>query len=159
MIEIDVVAASDLWSPLGDLGDLARPAVEAAFAVAPQAPPQPVELTLLFTDDAAMRALNRTWRGEDKPTDVLSFPAPAPAGPQAFRPLGDIAFAFETVSREAEAERKSLAQHAAHLIVHGVLHLLGYDHETEAGAEMMERLEIEALARLGIADPYRDLAA
>ena len=82
-----------------------------------------------------MRALNRDWRGKDKPTNVLSFPAPPPPGAPGPRHLGDIVLAYETLAREAAAEGKALADHAAHLVVHGVLHLLGYDHEAEAEAE------------------------
>ena len=92
-------------------------------------------------------------------TNVLSFPANPPPGTPGRQPLGDVALAFGTVAREAESESKTLADHATHLIVHGVLHLLGYDHETEAEAEIMEALEVETLARLGIADPYREMAA
>jgi probable rRNA maturation factor len=159
MIEIDVAVEADVWSRLDDAEALARRAVEAALKVAPDAPAGPVGIALLLADDAAVRELNRAWRGQDKPTNVLSFPAAAPPGAPAPHPLGDVVLAYETVAREAEIEGKVLADHATHLIVHGVLHLLGYDHETEAGAEVMETLEIRILARLGIADPYRDLAA
>ena len=159
MIALDLAAGSERWAALGDVEALARRAVEAALTVARNPPRQEAEISLLLGDDEAVRALNRAWRGKDKATNVLSFPAnphPGMPGPQ---PLGDIALAFETVAREAEIEGKTLADHAAHLIVHGVLHLLGYDHETEAEAEIMEALEVEALARLGIADPYREMAA
>ncbi len=156
MIAIGIVAESKLWSALGDPQALARPAVEAALTVARRVPTEPAEVTLLLADDSAVQALNRAWRGQATPTNVLSFPAPA--GPGSPRHLGDIALAYETVAREAAAEGKALADHATHLIVHGVLHLLGYDHDEEADAEAMETLEIEALARLGIADPYRDAA-
>jgi probable rRNA maturation factor len=116
-------------------------------------------VSLLLTDDAGMRELNRAWREIDRPTNVLSFPGSGTPGADGVRHLGDIALAFDTVAREAEAEGKSLAHHLAHLIVHGVLHCLGHDHEADAEAQTMEALEIEALARLGIADPYRDMAA
>ncbi len=159
MIDLDIAVESDLWSALGDGEALARRAVEAALALALGGPAGPVAVSVLFADDAAVRELNRTWRGEDKPTNVLSFPALQPAGAPGPRALGDLALAFETLAREAQAEGKPLADHAAHLIVHGVLHLVGYDHQTEAQAEAMEALEVEALARLGIANPYRDLAA
>lgn len=158
MIEIDLAVESERWSDLAGIDSLARDAVQAALAVDSHAPAEDLEISLLLADDAAVRELNRAWRGKDKPTNVLSFPAnPAPGqpGPQ---PLGDVALAFETLAREAEAEGKTLADHAAHLIVHGVLHLLGYDHETDAEAEDMEALEIKALARLGIANPYREVA-
>ena len=113
----------------------------------------------MLTDDAQIQELNRNWRGKDKPTNVLSFPAPEQPGATGPRHLGDIALAYETLVRESEEESKELAHHFAHLIVHGVLHLLGYDHEVEAEAEIMEGLEVKALATLGIADPYRDMAA
>ena len=160
MIALDLAATSERWAALGDVEALARRAVEAALAVARNPPRQEdVELSLLLADDEAVRALNRAWRGKDKATNVLSFPANPHPGMPGRQPLGDVALAFGTVAREAESEGKTLADHATHLIVHGVLHLLGYDHETEAEAEIMEALEVEALARLGIADPYREMAA
>ena len=159
MIELDVMAGPGDWARIADIEGLARRAVEAALAVAGEAPRSPAELSLLLTDDAAVRELNRTWRGLDKPTNVLSFPGSGRASPDGVFHLGDIALAHETVAAEAAGEGKSLADHLTHLIVHGTLHLLGHDHERDADAETMEALEIEALARLGIADPYRDMAA
>jgi probable rRNA maturation factor len=106
-------------------------------------------VTILLSTSAKLRALNRRFRGKDKPTNVLSF-APEDDGAS----LGDIALAFRTVRTEARAQKKNLADHAAHLAMHGVLHLLGYDHEKSSDAERMETLEIALLARLGIADPY-----
>jgi probable rRNA maturation factor len=104
-------------------------------------------------DDARVQALNKLWRGLDKPTNVLSFPAPdSPSGPA--RMLGDIAISYQTAAREAAAEGKTLADHIAHLSVHGFLHLLGYDHESDEDAEEMEGLERVILARIGISDPY-----
>ncbi len=111
------------------------------------------ELSLLFTDDAEIGGLNADWRGKPKPTNVLSFPAAMMPGADA-PPLGDIAFGYETVRREAEEADLTMADHISHLFVHGLLHLLGYDHEVTAEAEAMERLEVAILARLGIADPY-----
>ncbi len=117
--------------------------------------------SLLFTGDAEVHALNREWRGKDKPTNVLSFPmlergdlaALNPDGPPEL--LGDIALAFETCAREAAEKAIALEHHAAHLIVHGLLHLAGHDHETcAADAEAMEALEIKALAHMGIGNPY-----
>lgn len=107
-------------------------------------------LAILLSGDEALRRLNREFRGLDKPTDVLSFPAPP--NPEAY--LGDIAIAYGMTAREARKAGKNFADHAAHLAVHGVLHLLGYDHATASGAEIMEPLETEILAELGIADPY-----
>jgi probable rRNA maturation factor len=101
-----------------------------------------------LADDALQRRLNRDFRGRDKSANVLSFEG-APAS------LGDVVLALETVASEAESQGKSLADHVAHLVVHGVLHLMGYEHRTSAQARRMERLEIAILAGLGIADPYR----
>ena len=111
------------------------------------------ELSVMLTDDSAIQAINAQWRHKDMPTNVLSFPAPAPM-PGAPRLLGDIVIAHETTQREAEAEGKPFADHLGHLAVHGFLHLLGYDHESDDEAEAMERLERDILARLGIPDPY-----
>jgi probable rRNA maturation factor len=155
---VDVVIEAEGWRNLPEVEALVTRAAAAALA-RPTGAPGPVTVTVLLGDDAAVRDLNRRFRGKDRPTNVLSFPAGGGPAPGAPRHLGDIALAFETVAREAEAERKTLADHAAHLIVHGVLHLLGHDHETEADAEAMESAEVAILARLGIADPYGDLAA
>lgn len=111
------------------------------------------ELSVVLTDDASIRAINAQWRQKDEPTNVLSFPAP-PATPGAPRLLGDIVIAHETTAREAKAEGKPFADHLGHLAVHGFLHLLGYDHESDADAEVMERLERAILAKLGVPDPY-----
>lgn len=107
----------------------------------------PGEVTLLLADDAFMRRLNHTYRGKDKPTNVLSFEGEG-------EHLGDIVLAFETIEREAREQQKSFHDHAVHLTVHGVLHLLGHDHENEKDAEAMERLEIKILKKLGISNPY-----
>ena len=111
-------------------------------------------LAVLLTDDAAIRKLNAQWRGLDKATNVLSFPAPRSQARGAPAPLGDIAIARETTAREAKDERKPFADHLAHLAVHGFLHLLGYDHESDGQAETMEQLERAVLASLGVPDPY-----
>jgi probable rRNA maturation factor len=137
---------------------LAQKAASAALAVTYEANGE-FEASVMLTNDAQIQELNRTWRNKDKPTNVLSFPSPEQPGATGPRYLGDIALAYETLVRESEDESKELAHHFAHLIVHGVLHLLGYDHEVEAEAEIMEALEVKALATLGIADPYRDMAA
>jgi probable rRNA maturation factor len=119
-----------------------------------------IELSIVLTDDAEIRALNRDWRGQDKPTNVLSFPqmsfgdgeAPAPDAPAL---LGDVVIALETCQREVAAgDAASLADHLSHLVVHGVLHLLGHDHENDAEAEEMERRETALLKQLGVPDPY-----
>jgi probable rRNA maturation factor len=114
------------------------------------------EISFVLTDDKRMRALNRTYRGKDKPTNVLSFAALDTDRPKSAMPwlLGDVVLASGAIAREAKAQRKSLDHHLSHLAVHGVLHLLGYDHEQETDAEAMEALEIAALAGMGIANPY-----
>lgn len=114
------------------------------------------ELAVVLADNRLSRRLNRTWRGKDKPTNVLSFPAlDSEAGPKdAPRLLGDVVLAGGVVAAEAEAQGKRLSAHLAHLVVHGVLHLLGYDHERERDAQRMEALEIRILRRLGVANPY-----
>ena len=118
------------------------------------------ELAVMLTDDAGIRTLNSNWRGIDKPTNVLSFPALQPTGAggpdDAPRMLGDIAIAYETTRQEADDEQKPFDHHLSHLAIHGFLHLMGYDHETDDDAEAMEGLEQEILAQLGIPDPYAD---
>jgi len=155
-LELDIAVEAGAWPEA--MEDLARRAFTAALGLAPDAPPGPVAVSLLLTDDAGIRALNRQWRGQDKPTNVLSFPAPSHPAPGP-RLIGDVALGYETVRREAVAEAKPLEDHVAHLAVHGALHLVGYDHELEGQAEIMEALEVKALASLGIADPYRGMAA
>ncbi len=118
------------------------------------------EISLLFTNDDAIQILNREYRGKDKPTNVLSFPQhEGDADPTLLIPgepehIGDIILAFETIQREALEQNKSLRDHLCHMIVHGTLHLLGYDHEDDGEAEEMEALEIEILSGQGIKNPY-----
>jgi probable rRNA maturation factor len=118
------------------------------------------ELAVMLTDDDGIRTLNQNWRGIDKATNVLSFPALQPTGAvgpdDAPRMLGDIAIAYQTTRREADEEQKPFDHHLSHLAVHGFLHLIGYDHENDGEAEAMESLEREILAQLGIPDPYAD---
>jgi probable rRNA maturation factor len=153
----EVLVAADCWQGEADAEAIVQRAIAAA-AAAVEADTGGAELAVMLTDDAGIRALNRDWRGIDKPTNVLSFPAApaerAPAADGAPRMLGDIAIAFETTRTEAEAEHKPLGHHLSHLAVHGFLHLIGYDHETDDDAEVMEGLERDILARLGIPDPY-----
>ena len=131
--------------------DLAETAAEAALAALPE--PAEGDLVVLLTNDAEVRDLNARYRGKDQPTNVLSFPA----GPNPHGHLGDVALALEVCQAEARAQGKPLADHLRHLVAHGVLHLVGYDHQAEAEAETMEALERAILAGLGVPDPYRDL--
>jgi len=151
----DILVSAPCWQQEADCEAVVRRAIDAAAATA-DAGTAGAEVAVMLTDDAGLRSLNRDWRAIDKPTNVLSFPAPPTpgAGAGAPRQLGDIAIAFETTRREAEAEGKPFAHHLSHLAVHGFLHLCGYDHETDADAETMEGLERDILARLGIPDPY-----
>jgi probable rRNA maturation factor len=145
---IDIVIDSPLWRNEPDAAAVIRRTIGAAAEMTDEIS-QPSELAVMLCDDAAMRELNTRWRRRPEPTNVLSFPA---AG--RTEALGDIAIAYETTAREAEAEDKAFADHLAHLAVHGFLHLLGYDHQSDTEAAAMERLEAAILARLGVADPY-----
>jgi len=143
------------WNDIPGLEGLVHGAVCAALAAA-GADEAAHETAILLTDDDTVAQLNADWRGKTGPTNVLSFPAasdlPLPPGEAA--PLGDIALAAGVIAREARDQGKTLPQHTTHLIIHGVLHLLGYDHEDEAEAREMEGLETEILKGLGISDPY-----
>lgn len=146
------VQAGD-WPDEAALTRLVDRAVSAAFAETAAAGPS--ELSIVFSDDAHIRTLNAGWRGKDKATNVLSFPVfPFPRGGKLPPMLGDIVLAAETVAREAALEDKPFENHITHLVIHGLLHLLGYDHETDAEADEMEAIERSALARLAIPDPY-----
>lgn len=153
-------------------GALARRAARAALSGAAGRDgyqlDRSAELSLVLADDALLHHLNRHYRGVDRPTNVLSFPGGAGAGPAPSASkgggagvpamLGDVVLAVETVAAEATAQGKTMGDHFSHLVVHGVLHLLGYDHLTAAEAKAMESLEVEVLAGLGVADPYRSPA-
>ena len=153
-LETEVVRRSPDWkaAPVADAA-LAL-AAEAAFAASPPTEAETYGLTIVLSGDEEVRGLNRTWRGKDTPTNVLSFPAGAQPG--APRQLGDVVLAFETVAREADAQELALSDHVSHLVVHGVLHLLGFDHVSEEEADKMESTERRLLASLGIADPYAE---
>jgi probable rRNA maturation factor len=150
-LTLDISVPSPLWRGLPRARSIARETIAAAAVES--GGPSEGDVSLCLADGAALRALNLSWRGIDKPTNVLSFPA-APGRSGEARTLGDIALAYETLAREAEDLAVSLADHYRHLLVHGFLHLIGYDHETDAEAERMEALEAKILARLGVADPY-----
>jgi probable rRNA maturation factor len=156
-LEIDI---DNPW-PVGEWHDLSERASAALATHVPELANPRLSASLLFTSDDEIHALNREWRERDKPTNVLSFPMLeradllrlAPDGPPVL--LGDIALAYETCAREAGEKGVALEQHAAHLIVHGLLHLAGLDHDLDPEeAEAMEALEVKALAMMGVADPY-----
>lgn len=159
-LDIQASVESDGWPEEDVLSPMVSRILERAaeyLAVEEGQPfqPHPVELSLVFTDDAAIRTINAEWRGIDKPTNVLSFPAyPVEPGDEPGPMLGDIVIARETVLREAADLGKSMDDHLTHLLVHGFLHLFGYDHLDEDEAEEMESLETRILATLGLSDPY-----
>ena len=162
MLSLDIDIETP-WPAGTDWADLADAAAEAVAEIAPELGNPRLTASVLFTSDAEVHALNRDWRAKDKPTNVLSFPmierGDLLALPHAGAPelLGDLALACETCTREAAEKGVPLAHHAAHLLVHGLLHLAGHDHETSpADADAMEALEIKALAKMGVADPYAD---
>ena len=155
---LDIVVESPLWAAQRGVKAVLRRAIAMAAAMVSTTDG---ELAIVLTDDSAIRALNRHWRGKDESTNVLSFPtsiplAPPQAGEGKKAPclFGDIVIAYETTAREAQAEHKPLRDHLAHLAVHGFLHLVGYDHAAEEEAAAMEALEIAVLARLDVPDPY-----
>jgi probable rRNA maturation factor len=154
-VEIDIVAESDLWTACPGADATVRRAIGAAADVAGKSG----TIAVMLTDDASIRTMNAQWRGIDKPTNVLSFPAGSAPGHPGEIHLGDIAIAYETVAAESAAENKAFADHLAHLAVHGYLHLVGFDHETDDEATQMENLETRILSGLGIADPYADTAS
>ena len=157
----EVMIVADCWNAEADAEAVIFRAIEAAASHV-DADTGDAELAIMLTDDAGIQTLNKNWRGIDKPTNVLSFPAVQP--PSGVEPddtdtprmLGDIAIAYQTTRREADEEDKTFENHLSHLAVHGFLHLVGYDHEKDGEAEAMEALEREILAQLGIADPYAD---
>jgi probable rRNA maturation factor len=144
---LDIVIEQEGWSELEGLADRCEAAVAAGLSKLEA--PRTGQTVVLLTDDKTVHALNAKFRGKDKPTNVLSFPAPEAEGYP-----GDVALAFETCAAEAERDGKSLIDHAVHLVLHGVLHLNGLDHNEEDEAAKMEALERAALGAVGIADPY-----
>src|SRR3981189_902707 len=155
----EVLGVAECWRSEPDAEAIIHRAVAAAAEIV-NASPGEAELAVMLTDDAGIRTLNSNWRGIDKPTNVLSFPALPPTGPSgpddAPPMLGDIAIAYETTRKEADDEQKPFDHHLSHLAVHGFLHLIGYDHEKDDAPQAMEMLEQEILAQLGIPDPYVD---
>ena len=169
-LDLDVSTPCPLWAEaLSGAAELSEAAAAKAFRISQvdgagktKAGKTRAEVSIVLADDDFVRALNRDYRGRDEPTNVLSFLASRPDDelaappPGAPRLLGDIVVAYETTAGEADRQGKALGDHLCHLVVHGMLHLLGFDHQTPAGTEAMERLEIETLAGLHIANPYED---
>ncbi|WP_305984870.1 rRNA maturation RNase YbeY [Roseibium sp. MMSF_3544] len=151
---IDLAIEAGDWPPEEKLAAVAARAVSAAFAQADLHVSNEAEVSLLFIDDAAIRKLNAKWRYKDKPTNVLSFPGSDPQGDVYGPLLGDIVFAFETISAEAKDMGVDFFDHLSHLTVHGLLHLFDYDHQESDEAELMEGLEKAILASIDIDDPY-----
>jgi probable rRNA maturation factor len=153
-LSVTTVAEAGGWSAFPD----AESGIIAAAAALARHPrcrrAQGAEVTIVLADDALVRTLNAAYRSQDKPTNVLSFPLQAHPGTGSHALLGDVVLALETVTREAAEQGTPLLHHLQHLVVHGILHLLGFQHETDAEAEDMEAIEIEILAKLGVADPY-----
>ncbi|MGH6618176.1 MAG: rRNA maturation RNase YbeY [Alphaproteobacteria bacterium] len=156
-LTVDVTVSAGAWQRLlPDAGAVARTAAEAAWrSLGATGAGGAAEVSILLADDETVQALNRRHRDVDRPTNVLSFAIGAAPGGPLPRMLGDVVLADGVVVREAVAQGKSVSAHLSHLVVHGVLHLLGYDHEADPEAETMEALEVRTLAGLGIADPYR----
>jgi len=153
-LEVAVVRHDGHWRAAGVTDAAVARWARAGLDAAAPAPAGTYEVSILLTDDHEMQALNRIWRDKDAPTNVLSFPASE--DPSEPGPLGDVALAYQTTRKEADTMGLALTDHAAHLVVHGVLHLLGFDHEADEEAERMEELERQALAALGIGDPYAE---
>lgn len=160
-LKVDILVESPLWERNSGIS---RSVMRAAMAAGAHPEVGPAiragdEVCVTLIDDEAIAALNRRWRGKNAPTNVLSFPAPPGSVMRRPRYLGDIALAFETIDREVKTQEKPFEDHVAHLVVHGLLHLLGYDHLSEGEARRMEALETRILVSIGVADPYATEAA
>ncbi len=155
-ITIEIALESDLWQDPDAIEALITRAVARSIEIGGLRHAPGAELSIVLTDDDAIRSINAQWRGKDKATNVLSFPQAEGEAVATAPMLGDIIFAHETIAREAEEAATSFADHLSHLTVHGLLHLFGHDHLTDAEAEVMEALEVRILAELGIANPYAD---
>ncbi len=156
--EIEVLVEEERWHECTSSFDFVNEAAKLALSAGKEpALSSPVNLSILFSTDKHIRELNKTYRGFDKPTNVLAFPAEGNAAgtlKDEKTHLGDIILAFETVLKEANEQNKTPASHITHLVIHGVLHLMGYDHTTSSEAMKMEQLEVQLMIKLGLTDPY-----
>jgi len=157
-LALEISVESALWRGLPQARSQARETIDACLAETGFKAVGGAEVSLLLADDARLRSLNANWRGLDKPTNVLSFPAAPPDRVSSSQLLGDIAVAYETIEDEAQSMGLPLGDHYRRLVAHGFLHLIGYDHQTDEEAERMESLERRILARLGVRDPDSDEA-
>jgi probable rRNA maturation factor len=150
-MNLDISIDDKDWKSVANLRKLTKAAIKATIS------DDDVSVSVLFTGDAGILEVNKQWRGKAYATNVLSFPVPAntPVPDGEPRPLGDIVLAYGVIAKEAAEQKKTIANHVAHLIVHGTLHLLGYDHEDDSEAAIMETREIQILTGLGIENPYR----
>ncbi len=155
-VVLDIQIEDTSWAILENIETLCQKAIDQACVQAKPKPMNGAELSVLLTNEAEIQTLNKQWRNIDKPTNILSFPAVLPNKIAKSPLLGDLALGFETIAHEAKTDEKTFENHLTHLIIHGFLHILGYDHETDADALIMEALEIKILAKLNIGDPYAD---
>lgn len=155
-LSVEIVRQGGDWRSFEALEAMIHQAAAALARHADCASADRKEASIVLAGDGMLRDLNRTYRGKDSPTNVLSFPFQAPRGGDSRGYLGDVVISVDTVRREADELNVVPAHHVQHLVVHGLLHLLGHDHETDAEAEQMERLEAEILAKIGLADPYAE---
>lgn len=151
--QVDVEIQSALWDAEPEAAETVRNAIAAVAATIPL---QGLGLSVSLTDDATIRSLNRQWRGIDKATNVLSFPAAHTPAAVATKFSGDIIMSYETLKRECAGENMIFLHHLAHLTVHGFLHLMGYNHESDSEAEDMERVESKIMVTMGLPDPWLD---
>ena len=152
--ELEITIEDTRWSDIANLKHVATQAISSAYGESECDLESGFVVSMLFCSDSRIKDLNREWRHQDKATNVLSFPAPQDLVIEECLVLGDLALSYETVLRESETEEKKIVDHLSHLIIHGFLHLLGFDHETESDAEEMEWIERRSLAKIGIMDPY-----
>jgi probable rRNA maturation factor len=156
-VTVDISNEFDHWpAGIADIEAFTERAIAAALGGSNVALQDDVEVSIVYCDDPFIHDLNKQWRHKDTPTNVLSFPLASGAALAGAPMLGDIIVSCETVIREAQDEGKSFVDHLTHMLVHGTLHLVGFDHEVEAEAEEMEALERVVLSQLGVDDPYKD---